>query len=119
MFDLACVYSLMGQKDKAVEWLTKTVENPKTILPGVNFADPDLALIKDDARVKSLWETVDRKVHPCKYWRKAGNLGSGSANGTFLIRRAERSAPASSKASRQAAAFWKIGPMGLAAPAKA
>jgi tetratricopeptide (TPR) repeat protein len=67
MFNLACVYSLMGQKDKAVEWLTKTVDNPKTILPGVNFADPDLTSIKDDARVKSLWEKVDHKIHPCKY----------------------------------------------------
>lgn len=67
MFNLACVYSLMGQKDKAVEWLTKTVDNPKTILPSVNFADPDLASIKDDARVKTLWDKVDRTIHPCKY----------------------------------------------------
>jgi len=67
MFNLACVYSLLGQKDKAVEWLTKTVENPKTIMPSVNFNDPDLAAIRDDARVKALADKADRVVHPCKY----------------------------------------------------
>lgn len=67
MFNLACAYSLMGQKEKAIEWLTKTVDNPKTLLPAVNFSDADLAAIKDDARVKALEDKADHAVHPCKY----------------------------------------------------
>jgi tetratricopeptide (TPR) repeat protein len=67
MYNLACVYSLLGQKDKAIEWLTKTVDDPKMILPALNFNDPDLAAIKDDARFKALAERVDRKIHPCKF----------------------------------------------------
>ena len=67
MYNLACVYSLLGQKDKAIEWLAKTVDNPKMILPAVNFNDPDLAAIKDDARFKALADKVDRKIHPCKF----------------------------------------------------
>jgi tetratricopeptide (TPR) repeat protein len=67
MYNLACVYSLLGQNDKAIEWLTKTVDNPKMILSAVNFNDPDLAAIKDDARFKTLADRVDRKINPCKF----------------------------------------------------
>ena len=67
MYNLACVYSLMGEKEKAIEWLTKTVGAPKMVLPAINFNDPDLSNIRDDARFKELAEKVDRTIHPCKY----------------------------------------------------
>jgi tetratricopeptide (TPR) repeat protein len=71
MYNLACVYSLMNEREKAIEWLTKTVDNPKTILASIRFNDPDLANIKDDTRVTALAEKVDRKIHPCLYSAEA------------------------------------------------
>lgn len=71
MFNLACVYSLMNEKEKAIEWLTKTVNNPKAILQAVNLNDADLANVKEDARVKALGEEIDRKIHPCKFSEQA------------------------------------------------
>ena len=67
MYNLACVYSLMGERDKAVEWLSKSVDNPKMVLAAINFSDPDLANLKDDARFKQLAEKTDRKLRPCMY----------------------------------------------------
>ncbi len=71
MFDLACVYSLLGEKEKAIEWLTKTINNPNVILPAVNFDDADLAGIRQDERVKAMAEKVDRQLRPCKYSAEA------------------------------------------------
>ena len=71
MYNLACVYSMMGEKDKAVEWLAKSIDNPKMVLAAINFSDPDLATIKDDARFKELAEKVDRKMHPCMFDEQA------------------------------------------------
>ncbi|MGH7783646.1 MAG: tetratricopeptide repeat protein, partial [Candidatus Binatia bacterium] len=67
MYNLACVYSLMGDKDKAIEWLTRTIDNPKMVLPALDLNDPDLTNIKDDARFKVLTEKVGRQIHPCLY----------------------------------------------------
>lgn len=67
MYNLACVYSLMNDKEKAIEWLTKAIENPKMILQAVNFNDSDFTNIKDDSRFKALAEKIDRKVRPCVY----------------------------------------------------
>ncbi|MEP6946541.1 MAG: tetratricopeptide repeat protein [Acidobacteriota bacterium] len=66
-YNLACAYSLMGDKAKAIEWLTKTVSDPKMVLPAVNFKDPDLAAIKDDPAVVALHEKVERTIHPCLF----------------------------------------------------
>ncbi len=71
MYNLACVYSLMGRKDSAIEWLTKAADNPKAILQTINFSDPDLSAIKDDPRVKSLADKIDRKIRPCMYQDEA------------------------------------------------
>lgn len=71
MFNLACVYSLMNQKDKAIEWLTKTVNNPKAPLAAFNFDDPDLNNVREDSRFKTLTADVDRKIFPCKYTDQA------------------------------------------------
>ena len=67
MYNLACVYSLMGEKDKAIEWLTKTVDNPRMVLRAINFADEDFTNIREDPRFKSLAVNVDRNINPCMY----------------------------------------------------
>jgi tetratricopeptide (TPR) repeat protein len=67
MYNLACVYSLMDDKERSIEWLTKSVDEPTMVLPAVNFSDPDLARVKDDPRFIALKEKVDRKIHPCLY----------------------------------------------------
>ncbi len=71
MYNLACVYSLMNEKEKAIEWLTKTANHPKMVLAALNFSDPDLANISGDARFKALAEKLDRQIHPCKYSTEA------------------------------------------------
>ena len=71
MYNLACVYSIMGEREKAIEWLTKSVDNPKMVLGTINFSDPDLADLKNDARFKALAEKVDRKMHPCMFDEQA------------------------------------------------
>src|SRR6476469_7901736 len=43
MYNLACIYVLMGDKPKAIEWLAKSADNPTMIKPAINFADADLA----------------------------------------------------------------------------
>lgn len=71
MFNAACMYGRMGDKEKALDWLTKTVDNPKTALVAINFSDPDLALISQDVKFKALEEKVDRQVRPCMYSEQA------------------------------------------------
>jgi len=71
MFNLACVYALLGERAKAIEWLNKTADNPTMIKPAINFADADLASIKDDSAFKAVAERVDRAVHPCMYSEEA------------------------------------------------
>jgi tetratricopeptide (TPR) repeat protein len=67
MYNLACVYALAGDKAKAIEWIGKAADNPTMIKPAINFADPDLASIKDEPAFKAIADRVDRLVHPCLY----------------------------------------------------
>lgn len=67
MLYLASIYSLMGDKDKAVEWLTKSSDNPKMVIQMIDGKDPDFANIKEDARFKTLVDKLDRKSNPCLY----------------------------------------------------
>lgn len=71
MFNLACVYSLLNDKEKALEWLSKSVNHPKMIIAAINFNDPDLANIRADERVKALAEKTERQIYPCKYSAEA------------------------------------------------
>lgn len=71
MYNLACVYSLMGDKERSIEWLTKSVDEPTMVLSAINFSDPDLARVNDDPRFIALREKVDRKIHPCLYTAEA------------------------------------------------
>ncbi|HYJ91300.1 MAG TPA: tetratricopeptide repeat protein [Pyrinomonadaceae bacterium] len=67
MYNLACVYALTGDKVKALEWLGRSADNPTMVKPAINFADPDLAAIRDEPTFKAIAEKVDRTVHPCLY----------------------------------------------------
>jgi len=67
MYNLACAYSMMGEREKALEWLMKSVDNPKMVLGAINFSEPDLAVLKDDSRFKALADKVDHKMRPCMY----------------------------------------------------
>lgn len=67
MYNLACVYALAGNKQKAIEWLGKAADNPTMIKPAINFADPDLTSIKGEPAFKTIAEKVDRAIHPCLY----------------------------------------------------
>jgi tetratricopeptide (TPR) repeat protein len=98
MYNLACVYALMGEPAKAIEWLTKAADNPTMIKAAINFADRDLASIKDDPAFKALAEKVDRSVHPCMYSDEAKQFDffvgewnafnpQGRAVGTSVIQR--------------------------------
>ena len=71
MYNLACVYSLMRDNKRAIEWLGKAADNPTMVKPAINFADPDLASIKDEPAFKAIAERVDRIVHPCLYSNEA------------------------------------------------
>src|SRR6478672_862601 len=71
MYNLACVYALMGNKTKAIEWLGKSADNPTMLKPAINFADPDLAGVKDDPGFKAIAEKVDKVIHPCLYSNEA------------------------------------------------
>ena len=67
MYNLACIYALQGQKDKALDQLAKAVDSPKMVAAVINFDDADLASIHGDARFAVLRDKVDRKVRPCIY----------------------------------------------------
>lgn len=66
MYNVACAYARLNQKDKAIEWLSKAVSNnlsPFTNMP----ADPDLAVLRDEPRFKELNTSLDKKRRPCMY----------------------------------------------------
>jgi tetratricopeptide (TPR) repeat protein len=73
MFNLACVYARMGEKDKAIAWLGKAF-SPETKV--INFYlldlnDPDLASLHADPRYKEIRLSVDKKKNPCMYSNEA------------------------------------------------
>jgi tetratricopeptide (TPR) repeat protein len=74
LYNLACVYSLDGQKDKAIAALQKAVDHPKMVAAVINFDDPDLASINREPAFVALKDKVDRKVRPCMYMDEAKQL---------------------------------------------
>jgi tetratricopeptide (TPR) repeat protein len=70
MYNMACAYARLGQKDKALEWLDKAVNNKTPLF--VNMAtDPDLVSLRDDARFKELLIAQDKQRRPCMYSTEA------------------------------------------------
>lgn len=66
MYNVACAYARLGQKDKAIEWLEKAVSN--NLSPFTNIAaDQDLAGLSAEPRFQELATTLDKKRRPCIY----------------------------------------------------
>jgi|SRR5687767_11529826 len=66
MYNVACAYSRLNQKAKAIEWLEKAFDNKFS--PFANIAaDPDLANLREEPRFKELAASLDRKRRPCIY----------------------------------------------------
>lgn len=70
MYQLACAYARLGQKESALEWLKKAIDNK--LPPIVNLdEDTDLASLRDDARFKPLTIAMDKQRRPCMYLPEA------------------------------------------------
>ena len=67
MFNLACVYARMSEKDKAIEWLQLAFAPQTKAFYILDLSDPDLNSLHDDPRYKELWLTVDKLKNPCMY----------------------------------------------------
>lgn len=66
MYNLACSYSRLKDKDKAFEWLNKAVAAG---FPPLNTlqTDDDLTLLREDARFKSVLDAAQRAATPCMF----------------------------------------------------
>lgn len=66
MYNVACAYARLNQKDKAIEWLEKAVSN--NLSPFTNIAaDQDLAGLSAEPSFKELVTSLDKKRRPCIY----------------------------------------------------
>ncbi|HSS20043.1 MAG TPA: tetratricopeptide repeat protein [Pyrinomonadaceae bacterium] len=95
MYNMACAYARLGQKEKALEWLKKSIESK--VPPFVNPADDtDLAGLRDDPRFKEIVVALDKQRHPCMYSAEARQFDfwvgewevfnpQGQKNGTSVI----------------------------------
>lgn len=66
MYNLACAYARLNNKDKAFEWLNKSVSRG-FFGPAKLQNDTDLVALHDDARFKDTVMLADKKVHPCQF----------------------------------------------------
>jgi len=70
MYNTACAYARLGQKEKALEWLDKAINNQTPLF--VNLAsDPDLATIRDEPKFKDFLVALDKRRRPCMYSAEA------------------------------------------------
>jgi tetratricopeptide (TPR) repeat protein len=67
MFNLACAYARMGEKDKAVEWLREAFAPANKAFFILDLNDPDLDSLRDDPRFKEISLSADRLKNPCMY----------------------------------------------------
>lgn len=74
MFNLACVYSRAGEKDRAVEWLGRAFAPENKALYFLDLNDPDLSPLRDDPRYRALALSVDKLKNPCMYSAEARQL---------------------------------------------
>ncbi|HJW94976.1 MAG TPA: aspartyl protease family protein, partial [Thermoanaerobaculia bacterium] len=97
MFNLACVYAQMNEKDKALEWLRQAVAPANKAFYFLDLNDPDLASLHDDPRYRELVQSVDKLRSPCMYNAEARQFdfwvgewdayGQGRKAGTSVIQR--------------------------------
>ncbi len=73
MYNLACAYARLSDKEKAFEWLNKAIDAGFTQAMQIN-SDPDLAALREDGRFKETLVKVDKAVHPCRYLPEARQL---------------------------------------------
>jgi len=66
MYNLACSYARLKDKDKAFEWLNKSI-NSGFISSTQLQKDADLAILRDDARFKESITLADRATRPCEF----------------------------------------------------
>ncbi len=66
MFNAACAFARLKDKDQAFNWLNKAIDAG---LPqaGLIQSDTDLAVLRDDPRFKAVAEKADRLLNPCMY----------------------------------------------------
>ena len=70
MYNLACAYARLGQKEQAIAWLDKAVNSQPP--PMVNLAeDTDLVSLHDDPHFKELVVSLDKQRRPCMYSAEA------------------------------------------------
>ena len=67
MYNLACAYARLNQKDKAFEWLGKAIGSRQAARFANFTADPDLENLRDDARFKEAAQALERRTKPCMY----------------------------------------------------
>lgn len=66
MYNIACSYSRLNQKDEAFKWLEKAIANGFAQFINLD-TDKDLENIRDDVRFKKMADLVERQVRPCKF----------------------------------------------------
>lgn len=66
MYNLACSYARMGEKEKAFEWLTKALKAGFAQVALLK-TDADLASLRDDARFTELLALADKLTRPCAF----------------------------------------------------
>jgi tetratricopeptide (TPR) repeat protein len=100
MFNLACVYARMNEKEKALDLLGKAFAPDSKSFAYLQYDlnDPDLSSLRDDQRYKELWLAVDKKRNPCMYSVEARQFDfwigewdvynpTGRKDGTSVIQR--------------------------------
>jgi TPR repeat protein len=64
MYNLACAYARLNDRDKAFEWLEKSAASGVATAASL-VADEDLAGLRGDARFKAFVVKVESLAHPC------------------------------------------------------
>lgn len=72
MYNLACSYARLNDRDKAFEWLNKSINSGfvPALRPHALENDSDLASLREDARFKDSVQLVDKVNRPCMYSEK-------------------------------------------------
>ena len=66
MYNLACAYSRLKEKDKAFEWLNKAIAAGFAQVNTIK-TDEDLTNIRDDERFKGVTDAVAKAATPCMF----------------------------------------------------